>query len=70
MKRVLTGALYEDNDTILGGVRHQPPSGLKQHAARSVGQLASRFNLEIAYKKPYIASEREVGGDTPSRAIP
>jgi O-methyltransferase len=68
MKRALTGALYEDNDTILGGVRHQRPGNLKQRAARSVGELASRFNLEIAYKKPYLPEDREIGQDTPSRA--
>jgi O-methyltransferase len=68
MKRTLTGALYEDNDTILGGVRHQRPGNLKQRAARSVGGLASRFNLEIAYKKPYLPEDREIGHDTPSRA--
>jgi O-methyltransferase len=68
MKRVLTGALYEDNDTILGGVRHQQPANLKQRAARSLGVLASRLNLEIAYKKPYLAEDRAAGRDTPSRA--
>jgi O-methyltransferase len=68
MKRGLTGALYEDNDTILGGVRHQKPVNLKQRAARSLGVLASRFDLEIAYKKPYEAELRATGRDTPSRA--
>ena len=32
------------------------------------GQLASRFNFEIVYKKPYDPSQREVGRDWPSRA--
>jgi O-methyltransferase len=68
MKRVLTGAIYEDNDTILGGARHGKPANVKQRVGRSVGVLASRFNLEIAYKKPYDVELRTIGRDTPSRA--
>jgi O-methyltransferase len=68
LKRALTGALYEDNDTILGGIRHQKPVNVKQRAAKSLGALASRFRLEVAYKKPYDPELRAIGRDTPSRA--
>lgn len=68
IKRSLTGALAEDNDSILGGVRTQGAPTLKRRVASSFGQLASRFNFEIAYKKPYDAELRENGLDWPSRA--
>lgn len=68
VKRSLTGALTEDNDSILGGVRTQGATSLKRRAANAAGDLASRFGFEIAYKKPYDASLRESGLDWPSRA--
>jgi O-methyltransferase len=68
VKRSLTGALAEDNDSILGGVRTQGATSMKRRVASSFGQLASRFNFEIAYKKPYDAELRENGLDWPSRA--
>ncbi len=68
LKRSLTGALAEDNDSILGGVRTAGSSSLKRRAANVAGQLASRFKLEIVYKKPYDPAQREVGRDWPSRA--
>ncbi len=68
MKRSLTGALAEDNDSILGGVRTQGSPSLKKRLASSVGQFASRFNLEIAVKKPYDPHLREIGRDWPARA--
>ena len=68
VKRSLTGALAEDNDSILGGVRTQGATTLKRRVASSVGQLATRFGFEIAYKKPYDAELRESGLDWPSRA--
>lgn len=68
LKRTLTGALAEDNDSIIGGVRTQGSPSLKKRVASSIGQLASRFNLEIALKKPYDAHARENGLDWPVRA--
>lgn len=68
LKRSLTGALAEDNDSILGGVRTQGSDRLRKKVANQVGQLTQRFGFEIAYKKPYDPATREVGADWPSRA--
>jgi O-methyltransferase len=68
LKRSLTGALAEDNDSILGGVRTQGSPSLKKRMAGAVGQLAARANIEIAVKKPYDPKLRERGLDWPSRA--
>lgn len=68
MKRSLTGALAEDNDSILGGVRTAGSTSWKRRLANVVGQAASRANVEIVYKKPYDAAQREVGRDWPARA--
>ncbi len=68
LKRSLTGALAEDNDSILGGVRTQGSDRLRKKLANRAGQMTQRFGFEIAYKKPYDPATREVGGDWPSRA--
>lgn len=68
LKRSLTGALYEDNDAILGGVRTDGAESMKKRVANSVGKAANKLNLEIAYKKPYDPALREIGRDWPSRA--
>ena len=68
LKRSLTGALYEDNDSIRGGVRTDGAESLKKRVANSVGKAAGKLNLEIAYKKPYDPTLREIGRDWPSRA--
>lgn len=68
IKRSLTGALAEDNDSILGGVRTDGSPSMKKRAAGAVGRLASRFDLEIAYKKAYDPNLREAGQDWPARA--
>ncbi len=68
VKRSLTGALAEDNDSILGGVRTAGSPSFKKRVAAAVGDLAQRANLEIAYKKPYDPTLRESGLDWPSRA--
>jgi O-methyltransferase len=68
VKRSLTGALAEDNDSILGGVRTAGSPSLKKRAAAAVGNLAQRAGFEIAYKKPYDHALRESGLDWPSRA--
>ena len=68
IKRSLTGALAEDNDSILGGVRTAGSTSLKRRAANMAGQLASRLKVEIVYKKPYDLGERENGRDWPARA--
>jgi O-methyltransferase len=68
LKRSLTGALAEDNDSILGGVRTAGSTSWKRRFGNFVGQVASRCNVEIVYKKPYDPTRREVGGDWPARA--
>ena len=68
LKRSLTGALAEDNDSILGGVRTAGSTSWKRRFGNFVGQTASRLNVEIVYKKPYDPTRREVGGDWPARA--
>jgi O-methyltransferase len=68
IKRSLTGALAEDNDSIIGGVRNAGSPSLPKRAAASVGRFAGRFNLEIALKKPYDPYLRETGQDGPARA--
>lgn len=68
LKRTLTGAIAEDNDSILGGVRTSGSPALHKRAADAVGRLAGRFGFEIAYKKPYHAELRSIGRDWPARA--
>jgi O-methyltransferase len=68
VKRSLTGALAEDNDNILGGVRSKGSGTFKRRVANMVGDLAARAKVEIAYKKPYDHSLREIGRDWPARA--
>jgi O-methyltransferase len=68
LKRSLTGALTQDNDSILGGVRTAGSPSLKKRLASRAGELAGRFHLEIAYKKPYDPKLREIGQDWPARA--
>lgn len=68
IKRSLTGALAEDNDTVLGGARSRGTGSWLKRAGHAAGGLAARFNLEIAYRRPYDAHQRENGLDWPSRA--
>jgi O-methyltransferase len=68
LKRTLTGAVYEDNDSILGGVRTSGSPRLHKRAADGVGKLVGRFGFEIAYKKPYDPGLRANGRDWPARA--
>ncbi|HJQ44459.1 MAG TPA: TylF/MycF/NovP-related O-methyltransferase, partial [Jatrophihabitantaceae bacterium] len=68
LKRTLTGAVAEDNDSILGGVRTAGSPLLRKNVADAFGRFVSRFGFEIAYKKPYDAKLREVGRDWPARA--
>ena len=68
LKRSLTGALAEDNDSILGGVRTAGSTSWKRRMGNLVGRAAARANVEIVYKKPYDPELREVGRDWPSRA--
>jgi O-methyltransferase len=68
LKRSLTGALTEDNDSILGGVRTAGSRSWKRRVANFAGQAAARVNVEIVYKKPYDPTSREVGRDWPARA--
>jgi O-methyltransferase len=68
LKRTLTGAIAEDNDSILGGVRTAGSPRLGKRAADSVGRLFGRFGFELAYKKPYHPELRAHGRDWPARA--
>lgn len=68
LKRTLTGAVAEDNDSILGGVRTQGSPVLSKRLADSVGRLLGRFGFELAYKKPYDPNLRMTGRDWPARA--
>ncbi len=68
LKRSLTGALAEDNDSILGGVRTAGSTAWKRRLGNVAGRAASRADVEIVYKKPYDPKLREVGRDWPSRA--
>jgi O-methyltransferase len=68
LKRTLTGAVAEDNDSILGGVRTSGSTLLRKRVADSAGRLIGRFGFEVAYKKPYDPELRAVGRDWPARA--
>ena len=68
VKRSLTGALAEDNDSILGGLRTAGSRSPKMRIADSVGKLARRCGFEIARKRPYDRRLREGGRDWPARA--
>ena len=68
LKGTLTGAISEDNDSILGGVRTQGAVTLKRKIANAVGVQANKLGLEIAVKKPYDAAARAQGLDWPVRS--
>ena len=68
LKRTLTGAVQEDNDSILGGVRTAGSPKLRKRAADALGRVTGRFGFEIAYKKPYDPGLRAIGRDWPARA--
>jgi O-methyltransferase len=68
LKRTLTGAVAEDNDSILGGVRTSGSPLLRKRAADAVGRVIQRFGFELAYKKPYDPEMRAIGRDWPARA--
>jgi O-methyltransferase len=68
LKRTLTGALLEDNDLVLGGLRTSGRSRPKTAAADFTGRLLRRFGVEVAFKKPYRPELRAVGRDWPDRA--
>lgn len=66
LKVALTGALFEDGDTVLG--KNVRGVGLLHKVANGVARAASAANLEIAIKRPYTPELREVGRDWPARA--
>jgi O-methyltransferase len=68
VKRSLTGALAEDNDSILGGVRTAGARTLTRRVANAVGNATQKVGVEIAVKKPYDHALRESGLDWPARA--
>jgi O-methyltransferase len=68
LKHALTGALAEDNDAILGGVRSRGKKGAKYWVANRIGALSSSLGFEIARKQPYDPQMRANGRDWPARA--
>jgi O-methyltransferase len=68
LKRTLTGAITEDSDLVLGGIRTSGRSKPKLKLADGIGRLVQRFGFEIAYKKPYEPNLRALGRDLPDRA--
>ena len=68
LKRTLTGAVQEDNDSILGGVRTAGSPVLRKRAADAAGRVFQRFGFEVSYKKPYDPELRAKGLDWPARA--
>ncbi len=68
LKRTLTGAVAEDNDSILGGVRTSGSPVFWKTWADAAGRLVGRFGFEVAYKKPYEPELRAIGRDWPARA--
>jgi O-methyltransferase len=68
LKRTLTGAVAEDNDSILGGVRMSGSRVLRKRVANGVADLFGRIGIELAYKKPYDPQLRALGRDWPARA--
>jgi O-methyltransferase len=68
LKRTITGAVAEDNDSILGGVRTSGSPVLRKRLADSVGRAIGRFGFEVSYKKPYDPELRAIGRDWPARA--
>jgi O-methyltransferase len=68
LKRTLTGAIAEDNDSILGGVRTSGSPVFYKSWADQMGRLVGRFGFELAYKKPYDPQLRAIGRDWPARA--
>jgi O-methyltransferase len=68
LKRTLTGAVQEDNDSILGGVRTAGSPALRKRAANAAARFFGRFGIELAYKKPYDPELRAIGRDWPARA--
>jgi O-methyltransferase len=66
LKRTLTGALFEESDTILGtNVRGL---GLSRRVADAVGRRASALGLELVIKRRYDPELRRDGRDWPARA--
>jgi len=68
LKQTLTGAVAEDNDSILGGVRTAGYPSRTKALAHAAGRLVGRFGFEVAYKKPYDPELRASGRDWPARA--
>ena len=68
LMRTLTGAVAEDGDVILGGVRTSGSSRHWKRWADRAGRLARCFGFEIAYKKPYDPERRSMGRDWPARS--
>lgn len=67
LSRTLTGAVYEDNDQILGG-QTRGKGSLKHRFANRLGDLASSHGIELVRKRPYSPILREKGLDRPARA--
>lgn len=65
MKRVLTGALQEDNDYILGGASS---ATWKHRSVNAVASVLAKVNVQVVRRKRYDPTARERGLDRPGRA--
>lgn len=66
LKRTITGALFEENDLILGVTTRGAP-GWKSRLANTAGSIVSSFGMELVYKRPYDPELRAGGRDWPAR---
>lgn len=68
LAKLLTRALYEDNDEILGLQNNWVKWSKKQRIGAAIAAVARRAHIEMALKRPYDAQARELGRDWPARA--
>jgi O-methyltransferase len=66
IKRVLTGALFEESDTVLG--RNVRGRTWRHRLADKAGRIMSKAGVEIVVKRPYDPQLRQLGRDWPARA--
>jgi O-methyltransferase len=68
LKRQLTRAVTEDNDSILGQPNSWAPRSWQRKCGDAAGGLLRRAGLELVRKRPYNPETRELGRDWPARA--
>ena len=66
MKQALTGALFEESDTVLG--KNLRGLSWRHRMANTVGRMASAAGLELVVKRRYDPQLRQQGRDWPARA--